>query len=231
MPEIELLNRIPPWIQYFVAGGVIFVVIAVPLRMIWSATRGLRKRGEMLDQFTDRLRERFNEVSVSRGIIGPASVTFKHEARKVTAIVHGSGCLVLRLSETVSPKFPLVIKTKGRWAWPWSMVGLRVLPRVRMFDSLVDESVAIYTTLVFGNYLRDMVLDAVTLEGKPSGITESLVVLRKRPGVRRFRLTTAPEGAMAMKLRLRTEDMFYRPEEIETIIHHMGQLYDRFVKY
>src|SRR5262245_25571680 len=137
----DLLNfRVPEWIQYFVLAGIGLVVIAVPLRIIWAATRGLRKHNDKMDEFADRLRERFNEVQVKRAIIGPTCVHFKHENRKATVTVHGDEDIVVRLDESISAKFPVVVKTQRRFLLPWALVGLRVLPRIRTFDALVDDA-------------------------------------------------------------------------------------------
>jgi hypothetical protein len=170
-------------------------------------------------------------VRVRRGILGPTCIDFKHEGRALSLVVYDEKALVVRLTENVAPKFPCVITTQRRFLFPWALVGLRLLPRVRTFDPLVDEAVALYATPVFASYLRELILDAINLEGKPSGVAESFIVLRRLAGVRRFRLSTAPEGAMTMRLALRTEDVLHRPEELESIVHHMGELYDRFVKY
>lgn len=232
MPGLEILNfRIPEWVQLFVLAGIGLVIVAVPLRLIWAATRGARLHGEKMDQFADRLRERFNEVKVHRGIIGPASFSFKHERRKFAVTVHDMRSLVVRLDESPSPKLPCVVTTKGRFTPPWAMLGLRVLPRVEMCDSLVDDAVAFYADAAFGGFVRDMITDAATIEGKPSGIVDSLTVIRRLAGVRKFRLAMVPEGAMSLRLKLRTEDVFYRPDALESACHHMGELYDRFVKY
>ncbi len=228
----DLLNfRVPEWIQYFVLAGIGLVVIAVPLRIIWAATRGLRKHNDKMDEFADRLRERFNEVQVKRSIIGPTCVHFKHESRKASVTVHGDQDIVVRLDESISPKFPVVVKTQRKLLFPWAFVGLRVLPRIRTFDALVDDAVAIYAEGAFANYLRDVLNNSITREGKASGLSESLTVLRRLSGVRKFRLSAAPEGAIAVRLVLRTQDLFFRPDELESVVHHLGVVYDHFVKY
>lgn len=232
MPELHFFDlRIPDWIPIFVMAGVGLVVVAVPLRLLWKATRGLRARGEKLEQFADRLRERFNEVSLSRGLIGPSSISFKHERRRVCVTVHDPRRVTVRMDETPTPKFACVMTTNRRFLPPLALAGLRLLPRIRTFDPLLDDAVAIYATPVFGSYLRDMITDAVTIEGKPSGLPESLICLRRLSGVRKFRLWTAPEGAMAVRLSLRTEDFFFRADLVESVVHHMGAIYDKIVKY
>jgi hypothetical protein len=232
MPDLHIFDlQIPPWVPIFVMAGIGLVVVAVPLRLLWKATKSLRARGEKLDQFADRLRERFNEVSQHRGLLGPSSISFKHERRRVSVTVHGLRSVTVRLDETPTPKFACVITTNRRFLPPATLAGLRLLPRIRTFDSLLDDAVAIYATPVFGAFLRDMIADAITIEGKPSGLVESLICLRRLSGVRRFRLWTAPEGAMAVRLSLRTEDFFFRADQVESVVHHMGTLYDKIVKY
>ncbi len=229
MEAIDVFGlRIPEWIPIFVLAGIALVVIAVPLRMAWSATRGLRDRRQKLDDFADRLRGRFGEVAIHRSLLGADSIDFKHEGRAVSVTVHGTKSLVVRLKPEPPLQFPCVIVPCRGFLLPWAMADLRLLARMPMYDPLVDQSVAIYTTPVFGNFLRERIVDALNPEGKPSRIAEDLVVLRSTPGVRRFRLWTVPDGGMTMRLSLRTEDVFYRPDELESLVHHMSQLCRRF---
>jgi hypothetical protein len=223
--------EIPHWIQYFVVGGIALVIILVPLKIFWEMSRGTRERRRKLHEFADRLRERFNEVQVAWSILGVHRIRFKHEGRKVSVILPDDDELVVRLEENISPKFPCVIKTKGCIEWPWAFVGLRPLGRIKIFDSLLDESVLIYSTPVFGGYLREMALDAVSLEGGPKGITESIIILRKTPGVRRFRLSMSESTGFRVGFKMRTEDLRFRPDELEAVVHHALKLYDAMVLY
>jgi hypothetical protein len=228
LPE---LPEIPAWIPYFVLGGIAFIIVVVPLKILWEATTSRRERSQKVEKFLDRLRERFNEVSFRRGIIGPSRVTFKHNARKVTLWIADLDELVVQLDENISCKMPMVVKTKGRWTPKWALLGLRPLPRVLTHDSMIDDAVAIYATAALASYLYEVVQFSVTKEGKPSEVADSLIVLRRAPGVRKFRLTMTPEGPLRIRLRLSTEDMLYRPDQLESVIHHLQRLYDTLVAY
>lgn len=224
------LPDLPSWLPAFLIGGVALIVIGVPLKILWEATRSGRERSDKIGKFVDRLRERFSEVAFHRGAIGPSRVSFKHEGRACSIWISDVGEIAVQLDETIGCPFPLVVKTKGRWTPGVAFVGLRGLPRVLTHDPMVDDAVAIYTTESFGGYLRELILDGMRVDGKPSGVAESFVVLRRAPGVRSFRLTAAPGGQMRLRLRLHGEDLLFRPDEMESIVHHLQALYDRLVR-
>jgi hypothetical protein len=120
---------------------------------------------------------------------------------------------------------------EGRPATVWQPADDEILPRVMTHDPLIDESIALYATPLFGNYLREATLDGIPAEGKPTGLAESLVILRKMPGVRRFELRMSPSSGFRLSFKLRADDLLYRPEELESAIHHAFQLYDLLVMY
>jgi hypothetical protein len=107
--------------------------------------------------------------------------------------------------------------------------SFRVLSRILTHDPLIDDSVALYATPIFGSYLRDVALDGMPAEGKPTGLAESLVILRQLPGVKHFELRMSPSGGFRVSFLLRSDDMLYRPEELESAVHHAFQLYDLLV--
>ena len=107
--------------------------------------------------------------------------------------------------------------------------SFRILPRILTHDPLIDDSIALYATPIFGSYIREAALDGIPAEGKPTGLAESLVILRKMPGVRRFELRMSPSAGFRLSFRLRTDDLLYRPEELESAVHHAFQLYDLLV--
>lgn len=222
---------VPVWIQVFVIAGIALIVVAVPVRMIWEATRGSRDRRRKVDAFADRLRERFREVSVARSLFGSDRIRFKHKDRPITLFFPDEDEILVRLEVNISPKFPCVIRTKGGIEWPLAFEAMRPLRRIRTYESVLDDSVLIYSTPLFGAFLREAALDGIPREGKPKGVAESLVVLRRTPGVRWFRLMMSEPGGFRILFRMRTEDLMYRPDELEAVVHHAAQLYDALVLY
>ncbi len=230
MPQIPDFS-IPAWLPYFIFGGIGLVIILVPLKILWEATKSRRERSHKLEKFIDRLRERFGEVVFHRGLFGPSRVTMKHEGRKLTIWIADLDELIIQLDENIGCPFAAVIKTRGRWRTKWAMIGLRVLPLFQTHDPMIDDAVAIYTDGPFGGYLFELIHSSVTKEGKPSGVAESLIVIRRAPGVKSFRLWMTPGGPMRLRVSMHAEDMLYRPDEMETIVHHLQQLYDKFAGY
>ncbi len=223
--------HIPAWLPYFVFGGIAFIVIIVPLKFLWEATKGRRERSHKIEKFIDRLRERFAEVVLHRGIFGPSRVTLKHESRKLTIWISDVDELVVQLDENIGCPFAGVIKTRGRFRTKWAMIGMRILPLFETHDAMIDDAVAIYTSGPFGGYLYELVHSSINLEGKPSGVAESLIVLRRAPGVKSFRLWMTPGGPLRFRVRMHAEDLLFRPDQMETIVHHLHQLYDKFAGY
>jgi hypothetical protein len=72
-------------------------------------------------------------------------------------------------------------------------------------------------------------VDGIPAEGKPTGLAESLIILRKMPGVRRFELRMSPSGGFRLAFKLRADDLLYRAEELESAVHHAFQIYDLMV--
>lgn len=222
---------VPIWIQIFVITGIVLIVIAVPIRILWELTRGGRERRKKIHDIADRLRERFREVSLTRTPFGADRIRFKLDGRPVTLFFPDEDELLLRLDVKIAPKFPCVIRSKGGMEWPVAFEGMRFLRRIRTFDPLLDDAVIIYSTSLFGAYVRELARDQIGLEGKPKGIAESLIVLNRTPGLRRFRLLMSELGGFRLHLHLRTEDLRYRPDEMEAVVHHALRLYDALVLY
>src|SRR5262245_32686294 len=224
------LPDLPPWLPYFLIGGVALVVVGVPLKILWEATRAGRDRSMKIGQFVDRLRERFGEVALHRGMIGPDHISFKHEGRPGSIWISGVDEIALELDEKIGFPFPLVVKTRGRWTPPTALLGWRTLPRIEIHEPMIDDAVAIYTTEVFGGYLRELILEGLPGEGKPAGVAESFVILRGALGVRSFRLTSTPGGQLRIRLRFHSEDLLFRPDDMESIVHHLHALHDKLVR-
>ncbi len=222
---------IPGWIQAFVIIGIGLVVLLIPIKVLFEMTKGARDRMSKLRDFAGRLKERFAAVRVERGVLGPSSVRFTHEGRPAIFIRPEEDELILRLEPKVRPGSCMIVETLGGIDWGFAIVwdSFRVLRRVRTHDPLIDESLAIYASGVFGGYLRELTLDGIPAQGKPTGLAESLVVLRRLPGVHRMKLVMSPAGGFRLALRLRADDILYRPDELEAVVHHAYRLYDLLV--
>jgi hypothetical protein len=224
-------QAIPSWIQAFVLVGIALVVLLVPIKVLFEMTKGARDRMTRLRDLAGRLKERFGAVRVERGVLGPSLIRFTHEGRPATLSRPEEDEVLLRLEPTVQPGSCLVVETRGAVDWRFAILwdSFRVLGRIRTHDPLIDESLAIYATGSFGGYLRELALDGIPAEGKPTGLAESLVVLRRLPGVHRMKLIMSPPGGFRLALRLRADDLLYRPDELEALVHHAYRLYDLLV--
>ncbi|GEM_PF-6894564 len=220
---------VPLWIQIFVITGIILILFVVPIRILWEMTKGGRDRRKRIEDFAGRLRERFDEVETKRSVFGTDVIRFKHEGRSVSISLPEKDEVVVRLEVPSPPKFPCVIRTKSGIAWPFALEGIRLLPRIRIYDALLDDAVLIHSTRPFGDYLRELALAAVPPKGKPAGIAENIIVLRRAPGLRWFRLMMSEGGGFRVRFRLRAEDLLYRPDELESVVHHATALYDSLV--
>lgn len=225
--------EVPHWVQVFVLVGIALVVIVVPIRILYEMTKDSRERNRRFKDLSNRLRERFGGVESHRTLFGMSRIQFLHEGRPVAVTQPADDEILIQLEPKVEPKFHVIARTLGAWtpavAVMWE--SFRVLPRVLTHDPLIDDSIALYATPLFGSYLREAALDGIPAEGKPTGLAESLVVLRKMPGVRKFELRMSPSGGFRLSFKLRSDDMLYRPEELESAVHHAFQLYDLMVRY
>lgn len=222
---------IPSYILYFVLGGIVLLLLVIPIRMVWLATRGSREREGKLRDFADRLKEKFREVAYVRGAFGYSGVRFQHEDRTFSMAVPSDRRALLKIEGPVHPAFHIFLREKRWTCLPWKFLweSLQLLRRFRIHDPLIDDDIALYSSGAFAAYLHDLVQKDIPAEGKPEGVAESLVVLSKLPGVRSFRITMSPSAGLRLHLRFRTEDLFYRPEEMESAAHHLAQLYNVFV--
>ena len=223
--------EIPHWIQVFVLLGIALVVIVVPIRILYEMTKDSRDRSKKFRDLADRLKEKFGSVEAHRSVLGMSRISFRHEGRPATVFQPSDDEILIQLEPKVEPKFHLIARTRGAWAPPVTMMweSFRVLSRILTHDPLIDETIALYATPIFGGYLREAALDGIPAEGKPTGLAESLVILRQMPGVRRFELRMSPSGGFRVSFVLRTDDLLYRPEELESAVHHAFQLYDQLV--
>jgi len=223
--------EIPHWIQIFVLLGIALVIIVVPIRILYEMTKDTRDRGRRFGELADRLKEKFTGVEVSRAMFGASRIRFKHDDRAAAVLQTADDEIQIQLEPKVEPKFHVIARTRGLVVPPIAVMweSFRVLSRILTQDPLIDGSVALYATPVFGSYLREAALDGIPAEGKPTGLAESLVVLRKMPGVKSFELRMSPSGGFRLTFRLQADDLLYRPEELESAVHHAFQLYDLLV--
>ena len=223
--------EIPHWIQVFVLLGIALVIIAVPIRILFEMTKDSRDRGRRFKELSDRLKEKFGAVEIRRTMFGISRIRFSHDGRPVTIFQTADDEILIQLEPKIEPKFHVIARTKGAVTPPIAVMweSFRVLSRILTHDPLIDDSVALYATPIFGSYLRDVALDGIPAEGKPTGLAESLVILKQLPGVKRFELRMSPSGGFRVSFLLRADDMLYRPEELESAVHHAFQLYDLLV--
>ncbi len=207
--------EIPGWIENFVLFGLIFVVIFVPLKVFRDLTKDVRGRLKRVEGLAERLKERFGGVVVERGF-GPPRVRFTHAEKGVLLLAPSTRRLELRLEETISPKFP--VRMRSRRGWPWTWVGGRLLGRV----PLGDPNWRVWTTPGFGAYLEE-------LAREPASFTESLIVLRSLPGVSRVDLTLSPSSGLRLRLDLDQDDLAYRPDALEAALHHARAVHHELV--
>ena len=223
--------EVPHWVQLFVLVGIALVVIVVPIRILYEMTKDSRERSRRFKELTDRLKERFGGVEAHRTVFGLSRVDISHEGRPATVYQPADDEIMIQLEPKIQPKYHVIARTLGPLSGGFAMMweSFRLLPRVLTFDPLIDESIALYASPVFGNYLREAMIDGIPAEGKPTGLAESLVILRKMPGVRKFELRMSPSGGFRLSFKLRADDLLYRPDELEAAVHHAFRLYDLMV--
>ena len=220
--------EIPDWIRTFVLAGFGLLVVVVPLRVWWGMTREGRDRRRKLQDLANRLKGRFEAVRLEGGFLGPRRIRVTCEGRPAAIARPSPGEIAIRVEPDAAPRAHAVIRTRGRVRRPFALMGesFRLLRRVRTFDPLIDDSIEIYASAVFGAYVRELALDGISTEGKPEGLVESLTVLRRLPGTEGFELRVSPSGGFRIRFRLRDDDLLYRPEDLESALHHAFRLHD-----
>jgi hypothetical protein len=220
---------IPHWIQVFVLAGIAALTVLVPLKVLSEMTRSSRDRTRKAKDLAERLRERVGEAVYEGGFLVPPRIRVKHDGRKAVLIPDDEDELRILVEAPIAPPFPLVVRTKGALVLPFAVEGWRLLPRLRTFDPTLDDSLAVYADGAFGAYVRDLALDGLPAGGKPNGLAESLIVLRRVPGVWAFELRLSPSGGLRLRFELRSADLLHRPDELEAVLHHAFSIYDRLV--
>ena len=224
---------VPSWIQVFVLVGICTLLVVVPLRVLYAMTKESRKRSSRLEDLAERLKGRFEKVELARTFLGPSRIEIRHDGRPASIAQTNDEEILVRVEPKIAPKFHLIARTHRRFSPPVAFLAesLKFLPRVKTYDPLIDDGIAVYANPIFGGYLRVAALDGIPGEGKPQGLAESLVVLRRLPGIRSFELRMSPSGGFRIAFRLESEELVYRPDEMESAVHHAFRIYDVLVMY
>ena len=218
---------IPSYVQIFVLAGIAALSVLVPLKVLYEATRSGRDRRRKAQELADRLKERLGEAVCDTGFLAPPRVKVSYEGRRATLTPEDEDELRIVLDATVSPRFPIVARTRGAVGLPWAVEGWRVLPLLKTFDPLLDGAVSVYADGAFGAYVRELALDGPA-GGKPAALAESLIVLNRLPGIRAFELRMSTSG-VRLRFELKSGDLLYRPDELEAALHHAFAVYDLLV--
>lgn len=220
--------EIPDGIRTFVLAGIGLLFVAVPLRVAWGMTRESRDRRRRLRELAGRLGGRFGSVRIEGGWLGPRRILLECEGRPAAVAQPSPGEIAVRVEPGAAPRAHAVIRTRGRFGRPfaWMAESFRFLRRVRTLDPLIDDSMDVYASASFGALIRELARDGVSPAGKPEGLVESLTVLRRLPGTAGFELRMSPSGGFRLRFRLRDEGLLYRPEDVESALHHAFRLYD-----
>ena len=217
----------PVYGPILLVAGLLFVTVALPLGLLWRAIRASRKTDERLSRLADRMRERFGEVEPKRPPFGPPRIAFKVDGRKAMLEIPDPKRLRLRVEESPGVPLPVLIRSRNWSFWP---VG-GSLQRISMGDAIVDDRIDLYAGSTFAGFISDRLLDGMEGETSRSELADSLVVLKSLSGVKAFEFRFSPDDGVGADLRLKTEDLFYRVEELESLLHHLHELNTRFATY
>ena len=215
------LIDIPDWIVTFMLGGIALLVIVVPIMVFRRAARGGKDGAKRMKDLATRLRERFPDVRE-----GNTTVKFQYDGRPCTLAVSFPHKVRLDLKDPVAPPFPVVFcrPTALRGKYLFFPEGFRWLKRFPVADPLLEERIRIYSTGSFGHYLSD-VLAHVDEETDPEDrLSSHLIILSRLPAVTDFRLTASRRKGLRLHLKLSSEDILYRPDDIEAALFHMAAI-------
>ena len=207
--------------------SVLLLLVTIPLGLLWRAIRASRESDERLGRLAERLREKFGEVTPRRPFFGPPRISFKVEGRQAHIEISDPRRLRLRVEESPGVPLPVVIRSRGWSLWPAG----GSLQRLASGDALIDDSMEIFAAPTFAGFLSDRFLDGQGGETSRSEFGDSLIVLKSLSGVKKFEFRFAPDDGIGADLRLKTEDLFYRVDELESLLHHLHVLHERFATY
>jgi hypothetical protein len=207
--------------------SILLLLVTVPAGLLWRAIRASRQSDERISRLATRMREKFGEVTPRRPFFGPPQIAFKVEGRQAHLEIVDARRLRLRIEESPGVPLPVVIRSRG-WSL-WATGGS--LQRLSTNDPVIDDAVEIYAATTFAGFLADRFLDGAGGETSRSELGDSLIVLKNVSGVKGFEFRFAPDLGVGADLRLKTEDLFYRVDELESLIHHLHLLHERFANY
>lgn len=208
-------------------AGILLLLITIPAGILWRAIRASRQSDERLHRLATRMREKFGEVTPRRPFFGSPRIAFKVEGRKAILEITDSRRMRIHVEESPSVPLPVLIRSRAWSLWPAG----GSLQRISTGDPLIDDGVEVYAGSTFAGFLRDRFLDGEGGETGRSDLGDSLIVLKSLSGVKGFELRFAPDRGAGADLRLSTEDLFYRVDEIESLLHHLHELHVRFANY
>ncbi len=219
-----------PWWKTALWGAAGLVAAWILFRLAWRWFRRRSEHRSRADHVAVRLREVFREVSPRRGLGAPA-IDFKDKGRACRLVLHSARKLSVEMEIQPDVPLPVVIRSR-KWLKIWPVLhGLEALERVVLADAVVDDQVELYANGMFAAFIQDRVMEQVPLDGPPTGLGESLLVLSATPGVRSYEVRFEPGGRDRLHLKLRTEDLLYRPEDLESLLHHVANLHATFAKF
>jgi hypothetical protein len=207
--------------------SVLTLLVTIPAGILWRAIKASRETDDRLRRLADRMREKFGEVAPKRPFFGPPQVSFKVDGRKALLEITDPRRMRIRVEESPGVPLPVLIRSRGWSLWP---VG-GTLQRIPTGDALIDEGVEIYAGSTFAGFISDRFLDGGEGEASRSEFADSLIVLKGLSGVKSFEFRFAPDEGVGADLRLKTEDLFYRVDELESLLHHLHELHGRFANY
>ena len=221
----------PAWVEWSLWAALGLLVVGIPLRLLWRLASKRRADRARLDHVSVRLRDVFNEVAPRRRWLGSPTVDFKHKGRACKLVIHSVKKVDLEVDATPGVPLPVVVRTR-RWIQLWPVLhGLESLDQIRTGDPLIDDVLEVHANGIFAAFLQDRLLEQIPIDGPPTGLSESLLVLNSSPGVRKFVLRLFPGKPVSLRMKLRTEDLLFRPEDLEGLIHHIDNLHDVIVNY
>jgi hypothetical protein len=222
--EMALIAALGPVI---LLAGMLLVLVVLPIRILWGVARRARDRSEKIQRLAERMRENFSGVSIHRIVLRNPEIRFTAEGRKAALEPGDFRRLRLRMEEHPPVALAVMIRSRRWLAWP---AGASLDP-VPTGDPLIDGSVELFANTSLAGFLRDRFLDSAG-EGAPSSdLVDSLHVLKGLPGVKRFVFRFIPDRGVSADLKLKTEDLYFRMDDLEALLHHLHQLHDHFANY
>ncbi|HKS16704.1 MAG TPA: hypothetical protein VJU16_05290 [Planctomycetota bacterium] len=215
------------FIPVFFIFSLLLLLVTIPAGLLWRAIRSSRESDERLRRLAERMREKFGEVKPRRPFFGSPRIAFKVDGREAHLEITDSRRMKVRVEESPGVPLPVIIRSRGWSMWPAG----GSLQRVSMGDAVIDDSTEIYAGATFAGFLSDRFLDGLGGETSRSELGDSLIVLQNLSGVKSFEFRFAPDSGAGADLKLKTEDMFYRVDELESMLHHLHALHERFAKY